>query len=746
MLGIVAAGIYFAYGVIAPLGRGFRGLDVYSATLPNFVYASRALSQGHGLLWNELQNCGRPFFASIQMALLSPVNWLSLIADPEAALLPTVAVNLAIGGAGMYFLSRELGLGRLAAFCAALAFELGGVCGELARWSSYLIASYAWLPTVALFCERIVRAPRVRSGLGLAAALTLMLLAGFPQILAFAYQWVALRTLWALASLRGEARLRTLRILALGLLLPPLFGAIQLLPSSELAAESVRNRTLTLEEMQPGTADRHGFRAFRQKLEDRMPGVGGLFPVVAIVLAGLAFAAPSRRRMAVFYLASGIVFFALAFSPHVFEAYQQLPTGRLFRRPARFVWITGFSFSVLVGFGTQVLSDFAALARRDRAIGVAAVVCGLATFHLLSPNGFMVWEWGLVAATLALLAGALAVVQLRPVARLVLPTLLVCNLIVLSLQPPRESDSGRFEGPIDLGVLRRSEWAFDLVKRLGSVHDRVYPLAALFDYTLTHKTPSIFGVPSIADYENVATRRYAELFVHMLWGRPMRALNDFSYPEQWIPRDRALLDLLAGRYLIVDATAGEDVATLRPAPTLLERRASLSVYENLQALPRAFYVPRIEVVEDPGELLARLASRDHRPRSVALVEQLPDDGFQGVEPLGAGVAKIAASRSEVLEVDVSATQAGFLFLSDQYYPGWVASVDGTPTPILRANYVFRVVRVPAGDSKVVFRYRPRSLYLGASVSGITLLGVVVYAAAGGSRRRQRTDRPAPGPG
>jgi hypothetical protein len=82
-----------------------------------------------------------------------------------------------------------------------------------------------------------------------------------------------------------------------------------------------------------------------------MPGLGGLFPVVAVALAGFAFAAPAGRRLAAFYLASGGLYFALAFFPQLFELYQQLPLGRMFRRSARFVWMTGFSVSVplLVG-------------------------------------------------------------------------------------------------------------------------------------------------------------------------------------------------------------------------------------------------------------------------------------------------------------------------------------------------------------------------------------------------------------
>jgi len=65
-----------------------------------------------------------------------------------------------------------------------------------------------------------------------------------------------------------------------------------------------------------------------------------------------------------------------------------------------------------------------------------------------------------------------------------------------------------------------------------------------------------------------------------------------------------------------------------------------------------------------------------------------------------------------------------------------ATVDGIPTPILRANYAFRAVRVPAGISVVEFRYRPRSVWLGAAITLGSLAAVATYAAVALGRRRR----------
>lgn len=63
-------------------------------------------------------------------------------------------------------------------------------------------------------------------------------------------------------------------------------------------------------------------------------------------------------------------------------------------------------------------------------------------------------------------------------------------------------------------------------------------------------------------------------------------------------------------------------------------------------------------------------------------------------------------------------------------------MNGTPAEILRANHVFRVVQVPAGHSEVEFRYRSRSLYIGALVSSLTA-ALLLFGAARTALHRRR---------
>jgi uncharacterized membrane protein YfhO len=70
------------------------------------------------------------------------------------------------------------------------------------------------------------------------------------------------------------------------------------------------------------------------------------------------------------------------------------------------------------------------------------------------------------------------------------------------------------------------------------------------------------------------------------------------------------------------------------------------------------------------------------------------------------------------------------FISDTYYPGWRAFVDGKETKIYRANYAFRAIKVPKGTHEVLMYYLPNSFVFGIylSIMGLGTLLVFSYYA------------------
>jgi uncharacterized membrane protein YfhO len=80
-----------------------------------------------------------------------------------------------------------------------------------------------------------------------------------------------------------------------------------------------------------------------------------------------------------------------------------------------------------------------------------------------------------------------------------------------------------------------------------------------------------------------------------------------------------------------------------------------------------------------------------------------------------------------IRLRVDSPADAYLVLSEVWYPGWRATVDGEPVPVLRANHAFRAVRLQPGEHEVHLKFDPRSWTLGLAISGLTLLVLFGWA-------------------
>ncbi len=144
----------------------------------------------------------------------------------------------------------------------------------------------------------------------------------------------------------------------------------------------------------------------------------------------------------------------------------------------------------------------------------------------------------------------------------------------------------------------------------------------------------------------------------------------------------------------------------------------------MEQLPRAFVVSTFEVLVDDESVLKRLVAEDFDPAERVLLERQPNVSMGRTSARGR--AEVLTYHPEHVRVAVETRSEAFLVLSDTFYPGWRAYVDGEEVEIFRANYLFRAVRVPRGSSSVEFRYSPLSYRVGKllSVIGVIAVGAV----------------------
>jgi Bacterial membrane protein YfhO len=716
-----AAAAYIVFE-IAPAGM-FPAHDIYAYSYPKMLYAAESLrAGGKGLLWNPFQNCGQPFFALSQTGLLYPPHWLFLVLAPELALRAVIVVNLIIAGAGIYLLSRALGTSPLAAICGMLVFQLGTTLPLFSTAALPHLGAYAWLPAALLATERVLDRPGASRAAPLAIVLAIQWLPGSPQVWFLTIQLIVLRLLWALAWSASGRRLRTVGWTVAALALAPALAGVQVVPEVAAASVSLRNSSLAEREANPnGLLTREGV-----DLELYMRGFNHRAVVPALIpLAVAALALGGRHRRGMFYAVAGVLYGVLAFGPStpLFDFYLWVPGASLFRFASRLLWVSGFCFAVLTALGVEAIGGPRATpAYASRLFALALLGVGFAVANVVVPEGLFPRErW--VAACAAVAAVALIWrAAFWPLAQAAIVAAVAIILVMFPGTAPQSllSDSPGYEA-------RRQ--VMDALERRRSPQDRVYPVSRrgdVIDFSLIPKSASLFRAPSATDYEPLLSARFAEFAVRMRAGHLLANRNEAIYmAELGAGSSRRLLDLTATRYLIVDRSDATALAGMRPPLSPLLTVGETQVLENPSALPRAFFVPRIAIVADSRALLQRLAAGQDDLRSVALVEAAPSD-FTGLPGDGSGAdVHFITDDPEHVELAVEAPARGFLMLSDQYDAGWRAWVDGKPASIVRGNYAFRLVEVPAGRSIVEFRYRPTSLFVGAGVSVLAMAALAL---------------------
>ncbi|MBI3956292.1 YfhO family protein [Candidatus Gottesmanbacteria bacterium] len=196
-----------------------------------------------------------------------------------------------------------------------------------------------------------------------------------------------------------------------------------------------------------------------------------------------------------------------------------------------------------------------------------------------------------------------------------------------------------------------------------------------------------------------------------------------GYGKNDLPQNQTrlrVLDALGVRYIIDRVENGATAITFPPDRfTPVWKDTGWTVFENTKAAPRYFLTHQFISYATMEEFERTFFSPDFNPSDTVLIlsqNQLP--------PMQSDPSKeIKLLRYEPTRVTLEAKTKTpqLLYLSDADDGNWRASVDGMTSPILRANWAFRGVLVPAGTHRVEFTYLPGSFIAGLVVSGLTFV-------------------------
>jgi hypothetical protein len=660
------------------------------------LLAARELRSGHFPLWDPYSGTGMPLLANYHSALLFPLKLPYYLLPWPRVLDLMVILRLALAGGFTFALARELGRSRPAAALAAAAFTL---CGYLMKFMNVAhVSNEMWLPLILLLVLRRRRGGGRWALPAAAAAWGAALLGGNPEAAFYIVLTALLFTAALAAGARGGIRLALAGLVA-PLAVGGLLAAAQELPLLEYLplAWHVHDPGLHL----TGEASPRflwglvapwllGPSGSNPSQLTAAPYVGS----VVLLLAGLGLAAAEKKsRLLLFCAGTGALLLAVS--------YRLPPLGLL-------SWLPPFNRSGNIKFAFLPLSLILALLAGgglDAVLGpgfrARKATLPLAFIGIILVGGALHCRFGLgefhrgwlLPPFFGLLAGAVVLVWAG------------------QLRRDEAADAGRVRRRRAAAVLA----GLGLAELMLDFHGFQVKSKMLPAY-LTYRRPAPPAAlaraaqdPARPRFTGVAGALHPNLNV-------LAGLYDLRAFEALYPR--AYVETMAA---IEGFPMAEAVPAFFRMGWMFEVRPERLGSPWLNQLGVKYAVGRPEFAAPGWERVEAGSTTDYEvylnpnayPR--AWVEQA---GLRGP-------AEVSDYRSD--RVALTASGPGTLVLSDTYFPGWIASVDGQAAPIAPHDRLLRAVVLGPGRHEVVMSYRPWGFRVGIWMSLVTAAMTIFVA-------------------
>lgn len=685
-------------------------------------------------LWNPYQNMGVPFMASLKPMVFYPLNLLFVLGEVKAwntLLFSQIFLSMLFS----YMLARDFKLGVLPGMLVSFAFALNSLMIGLLEFGSDG-HTLLWWPLIFLFAKRYLEKNEGKYLFFLGMILSFSIFSGQLQYMGYALALLVGFILFYGYKLKVKISIYFLAFLSISLGIG--ISAVQLIPSIELFTQSHRGlsdpnqikEVFTKSLITPYQLSRLLSPDFFGNPVTRDSTIGyietsGYFGIIPFFFSLFAIFFGRKNPLVRFFMITFIIALALSIKGIGEILYfLKIPVltsgegGRIFS-------LALFSGAILSGFG---LAEF--LKIRNWRKNILSVCIFTAIFIIVVGIS--------TVADNPLTGSDKNFIHNLRFASFVLGIFFVGTLIYVCMVVKSRSLFLKIIFMIFVVGLT----FFDLF-RLGyrfltfSNEKFLYPEMGVTKFVQETSKGTLarnFGLtePELATYLNVYTvETYNPLylsrtgiFLQALQGKLNERLSvDNKYlltsKEDNLKRT---LDFLGVSFIVVGKDENVSIRYFKTEKfesnfQLIYKDNQYVVYKNLTSYPRFDLYYQTQEVKDDSEALQIISQGSIDFTKKLLIEK----GAPSVLGEGSGSVKLVDSTINTQKFMVNTDQPAFFYISDTFSPGWKALVNGQDTKIYRANYNFRAVLVPSGNSILEFAYVPNTILIGSLVSVLSLL-------------------------
>jgi hypothetical protein len=652
-------------------------------------------------LWNPYALSGTPLLANFQSGAFYIFNILFFMLPFSTAWSSIVFLGPLLSGVFLYLYLNNLKLNKWASLLGALAFSFSGFSMAWLEWGT-IVHVGLWMPLVLLSIDKLTLDENFfKWSLVFILSLTFSFFAGHLQVFfyLFVFIWIYFFARWFQAGKKKNIILLFLFVNLLFLIIT----SIQWIPTFQFISLSARN--VDVENLSnpgwfipwqhliqfiapdyfgnPATLNYWGVWNYGE-----LVGYIGIIPLILGI-----FALYFRRDKKTLFFGS-LLFLSLLFSLPTFFAkipyILKIPFLST-SQPTRLLFIADFTLAVLTALGFDYLLKI----KKKIAIfyPLAFILIAFVFLWIFIPKEHLEIVRNNLKLPTLLFVFSLILFALQIIfqnnKKL---TIAICSILIITTA----FDLLRFGWKFDPFVAKK--YLFPPTQAISYLEKNIgeFRFMTTDSRILPPNFSSVYRLQSIEGYDPLYLLRYGELIV-----TSERKKADISTPFGFnriiMPHnyESKIVDLLGVKYVLSMSplTSTKLRKVFREGETL--------IYENLNVVPRAFFVQTIQKANSKEEAVVLMFSDLFNPKTTAIVENV-DRRLETIGELAVGKASVVKYSENKVTIETENSNAGFLVLTDSFYPTWKTTIDGKAGEIYRTNYNFRGVIVPGGKHVVEF--------------------------------------------